>query len=114
MQSVNIIESYHAHVYFSGDDQRRAAAALREEIGRRFPVWVGTLWDKPIGPHPLPMFEIAFETHRFAEIIPWLMLNRTGLAVLVHPNTGRPRRDHLNDSLWLGEVLELIVDPYLT
>jgi aromatic ring-cleaving dioxygenase len=114
VQSVDIIESYHAHIYFDGADQRQAASTIREEIARRFAVWVGDLWDKPIGPHPLPMFEIAFKTNQFAEIVPWLMLNRNGLAVLVHPNTGRPRRDHLNDPLWLGEVLPLIVEPYLT
>jgi DOPA 4,5-dioxygenase len=114
VQSVDIIESYHAHIYFDGAEQRRVAAALREEFGRRFQVWVGDLWDKPIGPHPLPMFEIAFDTRQFAEVVPWLMLNRGDLAVLVHPNTGRPRRDHLNDSLWLGQVLQLIVEPYLT
>jgi aromatic ring-cleaving dioxygenase len=114
VQSIGIVESYHAHIYFDGVDQRHAAAIVREEIGRRFAVWIGTLWDKPIGPHPLPMFEIAFNTRQFAEIVPWLMLNRHGLAVLVHPNTGRPRQDHLNDSLWLGEVLQLIVEPHLT
>jgi aromatic ring-cleaving dioxygenase len=114
MQSVDIIRSYHAHIYFDCAERRRVATAVREEIARTFSVWVGDLWDRPIGPHPLPMFEIAFETHQFAEIVPWLMLNRDGLAVLVHPNTGRPRRDHLNDSLWLGEVLQLIVEPYLT
>jgi aromatic ring-cleaving dioxygenase len=113
MQSVGIIESYHAHVYFDGAEQRKAASALHDEIARRFAVWISDLWDRPIGPHPLPMFEIAFETQQFAEMVPWLMLNRNGLAVLVHPNTGRPRRDHLDDSLWLGRVLDLITDPYL-
>jgi aromatic ring-cleaving dioxygenase len=114
MQSVDIIENYHAHIYFDGAEQRVTAAAVREAISRHFAVWISDLWDRPIGPHPLPMFEVAFETKQFAEIVPWLMLNRNGLAVLVHPNTGRPRRDHLQDSLWLGQVLELIVEPYLT
>jgi DOPA 4,5-dioxygenase len=33
------------------------------------------------------------------------MLNRRDLAVLVHPNTGRPLDDHLEHALWLGEIL---------
>jgi aromatic ring-cleaving dioxygenase len=31
-----------------------------------------------------------------------------GLTVLVHPNTSRPRSDHLFHSLWLGEVLPIL------
>lgn len=40
----------------------------------------------------------------------WLMLNREGLNVLVHPQTGDHVVDHLNSSLWLGEKLQLNVD----
>ena len=35
------------------------------------------------------------------------MLNRQGLIVLVHPETDRPRDDHLLHALWLGERLPL-------
>jgi DOPA 4,5-dioxygenase len=35
------------------------------------------------------------------------MLNREGLTVLVHPSTGDSLGDHLDRSLWLGEVLPL-------
>jgi DOPA 4,5-dioxygenase len=35
------------------------------------------------------------------------MLNRMGLTVLVHPETGRPRDDHTRHAAWLGEVLAL-------
>jgi aromatic ring-cleaving dioxygenase len=113
-QSIDSIESYHAHIYFDGADQRRIAQEVRDEIAQRFPIFIGTLWDRPIGPHPKPMFEIGFSPADFAIVVPWLMLNRGGLSVLVHPNTGSPRRDHLFNALWLGEVLDLIKDPYLT
>ena len=33
------------------------------------------------------------------------MLNRMGLAVLVHPQSGRPRDDHTLKAMWLGQVL---------
>ena len=35
------------------------------------------------------------------------MMNRRGLAVLIHPNTGRSKSDHLTHALWLGEILEI-------
>ncbi|MFQ5938851.1 MAG: DOPA 4,5-dioxygenase family protein [Alphaproteobacteria bacterium] len=35
------------------------------------------------------------------------MLNRDGLTVFVHPETGDDLADHLDHALWLGEKLEL-------
>ncbi|MBT7293092.1 MAG: 4,5-dioxygenase, partial [Rhodospirillaceae bacterium] len=42
-----------------------------------------------------------------AEFVPWLMLNRKGLTILVHPDTGHPVPDHEDYPLWLGEKLDL-------
>ena len=36
----------------------------------------------------------------FGKVVPWLMLNREGLSVLVHPSTGDGYGDHLVRSLW--------------
>jgi DOPA 4,5-dioxygenase len=33
------------------------------------------------------------------------MLNRMGLTVLLHPESGRPRDDHTLHAVWMGEVL---------
>ena len=49
------------------------------------------------------MFQVAFDTVIFPSFVPWLMLNRRGLPVLVHPNTDNPRDDHLVHAIWLGE-----------
>ena len=38
------------------------------------------------------------------------MLNREGLDILVHPNTGDDVKDHTDHSLWLGEKLELNIE----
>ena len=34
-----------------------------------------------------------------------MMMNRMGLTVLVHPQSGRPRDDHTVNAMWMGEVL---------
>ena len=100
------IASYHAHVYYE-PATRKSAAAVRTDLIARFPVRLGRWRDKPVGPHPVPMFQVAFEPALFAEFVPWLMLNRRGHPVLVHPNTGDDLADHRDYPLWLGERLSL-------
>lgn len=101
------ISSYHAHIYYDPGTTRGTAERLREGIAERFSVRLGRWHDVPVGPHPEPMFQVAFLPALFATLVPWLMLKRTGLTVLVHPNSGAPRDDHLVHALWLGSVLPL-------
>jgi len=100
------IKGYHAHIYYD-PASRPVAAALRDQIERGFTVQMGRWRDEPVGPHPQPMYQVAFAADEFPRIVPWLMLNRNGLAVLVHPNTGDAYRDHADHPLWLGGKLEL-------
>ena len=106
----NRIASYHAHIYYDPDSSRGRAERVREGIASRFRVRLGRWHDRPVGPHARAMFQVAFETAEFATLVPWLMLHRDGLAVFIHPNTGRPREDHLKHALWLGAVLPLKAD----
>jgi DOPA 4,5-dioxygenase len=53
------------------------------------------------------MYQVAFSSGIFAELVPWLMLNHGRLSVLVHPNTANPRRDHLADPIWIGSALDV-------
>jgi DOPA 4,5-dioxygenase len=103
------ITGYHAHVYFD-PMTRDVAERLRADLAARFPVQVSRLVDHPVGPHPRPMFQVAFAPGDLASVLPWLMLNRAGLAVLVHPNTGDPLADHESHPLWLGTPLPLDLD----
>lgn len=101
------ISSYHAHIYYEPGRTRERAEQLREAIGQRFPVQLGRWHDVPVGPHPQAMYQVAFAAEVFERFVPWLMLRRNGLTVLVHPNTGRPRADHLEHACWMGAVLPL-------
>jgi len=101
------ITSYHAHIYWRSPEERGVALQVRQWIGERFGVALGRVHDQPVGPHTEPMYQVAFTTDVFPRFVPWLMLNRETLSVLIHPNTGRARDDHLLHALWLGTPLAL-------
>ena len=102
------IVGFHAHIYFNPDN-RDVAARVREGLSQ-FEVQLGRWHDKPIGPHPQAMYQVAFLPSQFGKVVPWLMLHREGLDILVHPETGDDLANHTQHSLWLGQKLELNVE----
>jgi aromatic ring-cleaving dioxygenase len=100
------LKGYHAHVYFDAGT-RPAAERLRDAIVGKLPVQAGAFADEPRGPHPIPQFNIIFETPEFDKVVPWLMLNRDGLDVLVHPLTESNYDDHSKYAIWLGTPVPL-------
>lgn len=109
MQTIAAIEGFHAHVYYEPATRQRAAD-LREAIGAQFSVTLGRWHDRPVGPHPQAMYQVAFPVAEFPRLVPWLMLNRNGLNILVHPLTGNDYDDHAFHLLWLGSALPLNLD----
>ena len=103
------ITGYHAHIYFD-EASEEDARLVREGICEKFDTKVGRWHHKPVGPHPAGMYQVAFEPDLFAELIPWLALNRRGLTVFIHPETGDAVTDHTDHAMWMGKILELNID----
>jgi aromatic ring-cleaving dioxygenase len=104
------IKDYHAHIYYD-PSTREQAARLREQVAAAFPsATLGRWHDDPVGPHPHSMYQIAFPAELLASFLPWLMLNRAGLTVLLHPETGNDYADHTDHAGWLGGILPLRLD----
>ena len=102
------IVAYHAHSYYDVGNTKDAAIHLRTQIGTLFPEGkIGRWHDEMVGPHPQSNFQIAFPTHMLAAFVPWLMLNRNGLTILLHPETGDDYTDHATHAIWFGEKLPL-------
>jgi aromatic ring-cleaving dioxygenase len=107
------IRDFHAHIYYEPAVTEAAAARLRERVTELFPTAVLGRWHHvPIGPHTRAMYQIAFPVALFATLAPWLMLNRDGLTVLLHPETGDDPRDHTLHAAWLGEKLPLRMEAF--
>jgi aromatic ring-cleaving dioxygenase len=103
-----IIKDYHAHIYYDPSTTRDRAARLRERVAAAFPdAKIGRWHDELVGPHLRSMYQIAFPRTLLASFLPWLMLNRDGLTILLHPGTGDAYADHTEHAAWLGRVLPL-------
>ncbi|GAB3627028.1 hypothetical protein PTE30175_05042 [Pandoraea terrae] len=105
---VPAVTSWHAHVYFDASS-RDAAFAFREQVTALFVdiAQIGRFHERPVGPHPMWSYQIAFAPTHFATIVPWLTLNHGSLDVFLHPNTDDALRDHRDCAVWLGHSHQL-------
>jgi len=100
------IKSFDAHIYYD-ENSFEQAKDLIQKAGETFVLRVGHMHRKPVGPHPCWSCVLEFEPALFGELVPWLMLNRKDLTVLVHPDTGEDIKDHFDHALWMGEIKTL-------
>lgn len=85
---------FDAHVYFT-EATLDQAQKLRERAkdsfeGKTF--FVGEVIPEPIGPHPLPMFEMNFPKDLFGEVVLWLMEHRGELSSCFCSKASMPER----------------------
>lgn len=108
VKEASVVREYHAHVYYDGVSRERAAK-LRTWVEQKFTVRMGAWRDGPMGPHLFTQYQIAFDLDQFPALVPFLMMNRMGLTLLVHPLSGHSRDDHTIYAMWAGEVLQVNV-----
>lgn len=111
---------FDVHIYYlqTNAEQSKYASELWQRIRREFPeLRIYTFWDKPIGPHPVAMFEVnLFTPAQFGAFISWLAIWRGPLSALIHPNVvpeegvnrlESEKRDHSERAIWMGEKYPL-------
>ena len=99
----------HAHVYYSAET-KPLAERLARRLNQNFDVEIGAFSGERVGPHPIPQFQMIFTNEQFAEVVPWLMFNREGLDILLHPLTEDMVDDHTVYATWLGKPVDLVLD----
>lgn len=107
---MNPAKKYHAHIYYDRYDTRWRAKEVRRELQSFNGIKIGRMHDQLIGPHTKPQFAIELPLAQFGKVVPWLIVNRTCLDVLVHPITGDDWDDHTAYPLWLGDAVPLDLD----
>ena len=100
------IRDFHAHIYFdpSEVDQARALASAAQQ---RFSVAVGHFHLRPVGPHPRGSCQLTVPRDSFGDVAQWLALNRAGLTIFAHAETGDDLADHTQHVIWFGPSEEL-------
>ncbi len=107
-----VIQGYHAHVYYEAET-RGEAEKLRAAMERLFPQCMYGRWhDRPVGPHPSAMFQVAFDADLFASLVPWLILHHGALTIFLHPETGDELTDHEKRAVWIGASQTLKLDQF--
>ena len=98
---------YHAHIYYDPQKTRGVAERVCAAVDEKFRVEIDGFRDEPRGPHPISNVLVVFKPDQFEHVVPYLMLNRDGLDVLVHPLTLDAVEDHSGYAIWLGNPVEL-------
>ena len=103
---------FHAHVYYDQGERGAAEALHAALLLSKEPLFVGRMTDGPVGPHPIPQFEVHFDESALDALMP--QFEQSGLRILVHPLTDDDVADHTSLGRWIGKPVELdvsVLDP---
>jgi|SRR6476661_1402771 len=100
------IRDFHAHIYYN-PEQVEQARALAAAAQARFSVAVGHFHLRPVGPHPRGSCQLTVQRDDFGDVAQWLALNRSGLTIFAHAETGNDLADHTQHVIWFGPSEEL-------
>lgn len=114
METKATIKAYHAHLYYQDEEGLALATQVAQQAAERFAIRVGRFHRQAVGPHPVWSCQLSFGVETFAHIVPWLMLNRKGIDVFLHPVTGDDYRDHSQGIAWLGKSYDLDISMFIT
>lgn len=97
------IQGFHAHVYFDANTVAQAQE-LCQRAAEKFAIRMGRMHHKPVGPHPEWSCQLSVPAELFGQVIPWLSLNRNGLTLFIHAETGDHLADHTDHAIWMGAM----------
>lgn len=110
-KAVEIVLGYHVHVYFD-ESTANVADRICTLAHEKYGVVKGRMHHQPVGPHPAPSCQLSATPEQFTALLPWITLNREGLTVFIHPETGDALADHRDHAVWIGESLPLHLDIF--
>jgi DOPA 4,5-dioxygenase len=102
------IRDFHAHIYYDAGEVERAKQ-LAASAQARFPIAIGHFHLRPVGPHPRGSVQLTVPRDAFGDVAQFLALNRAGLTIFAHAETGDDLADHTQHVIWFGpsETLDL-------
>ena len=100
------IRDFHAHIYYDPEQIDRAKQ-LAAAAQARFPIAVGHFHLYPVGPHPRASVQLTVPAAAFGDVAQFLALNRDGLTIFAHAETGEDLADHTEHVIWFGPSEEL-------
>jgi DOPA 4,5-dioxygenase len=102
---------YHAHIYWTTPEESANAISFRENLAD-LGCKLGRVWDQPIGPHPLPMYQAVYDSSNKDLVEQYLTVNRGSNTILLHESINDDLRDHTDGARWLGQALALKLEIF--
>lgn len=99
----------HAHIYYPLEQKPIAVeihSSIASHLAGQF-TFLSELNEGPLGPHPLPSFEVHFQEEHLPRLRSFFETHRRGLSVLIHRDTGNDPLDHRENIEWHGNPVPL-------